>query len=338
MDGGSKLGIDCLVILFKITHAMPCACARFTRQKLKTFNIAAAMFSGSRKRKRRLPLGQGIPAKVQRPSQPLSSLSNLYQTNSPEERLGETQCMLAPAVLDSIFSASGVELEGGVRDGSDSMVVPILHPHTTSNPHLDQILQTRNTTFGLSGCVSGCVFIGALTCQLEGYLDLGGILRDGCHCVHLNLVLGKFGEEEVKWRVRLEVGDMAWYLPVNMDSLLAKVPIEDLEEMLTFTLPLVKLFLPHDSNGGAIKTLPLEFWATEKICNSDSPSDLNAKGHFYNKPRMEQSVLLLVKLLHPGSLKEQGLVEGVWEGVIMCRLLSFCSPQVLVPSTTVPVW
>lgn len=220
---------------------------------------------------------------------------------------------LSPEVVGSIHSVLGVE--GVICDDHGSLVVvPILHPHRYDKD-MYAILQCRNNTGQETspGSEVGCVFIGALTCQLEGYLDLGGVFRDGGHSVHVVLTLHK--SEAVTWQVRIEVGKGVWYLPIKMDPLLDNVSVEDLEKMLLGMMPLVKLFLPHDSSCGATNSLPLEFWATDKICNSSFASDSNRSRNMplvqRKKRGMEMALDQLVKTLHPSYSEEEQKEDSV---------------------------
>lgn len=214
---------------------------------------------------------------------------------------------LSPGVLSSIHSVLGVE-ETVCIDHGNQVVVPIFHPHRYDKD-MYAILQSRNNT-GQEDTMdgeAGCVFIGALSCQFEGYLDLGGIFRDGDTNIHLFLVMDK--SEATKWQVRIEVGKGVWCVPVKMDPLLAEVSVEDLEGMLLGMAPHVRLFLPHDSSCGATNSLPLEFWATEKICNSSFASDYSYS--VASAKRVKPVLHRLVKTLHPSYSKEEQNKDAV---------------------------
>lgn len=221
---------------------------------------------------------------------------------------------LSSEVISSIYSVLGVE---GITssDHSSLVVIPVLHPHLFDKD-MYAILRSRNN-IGLapdSGDVGeeGCVFIGALDCQLEGYLDLGGIFRDGRQSIGLVLILDK-SSEDAKWQIKIEVGEAVWSIPVTMDPLLAKLSSQDIEQMFQGIMSVVKVFLPHDSRCGFTKSLPLEFWATDKICNSSLASDCNSK--LVKRQDLERAVHQLIHTLHPDYCSVEQWktpVEGLW--------------------------
>lgn len=220
---------------------------------------------------------------------------------------------LSSHVLGSIYSVLGVD--GIICDDHHGSVVvlPMLHPHQCDKD-MYAILQSRNNTGQetVHEREVECAFIGALTCQLEGCLDLGGIFKDGGTSVRLVLILNK--SEAMKWQVRIEVGEGTWLVPVKMDQRLDEVSFECLKQMLQGVTPLVKLFLPHDSSCGATKSLPLELWATDKICNSSYASDYNRDVPMVRARKQvnEAAVHQLVKTLHPSYSMEEHSVQGLW--------------------------
>lgn len=249
---------------------------------------------------------------------------------------------LSSEVIGSIHSVLGVEggCEGAIQD---SLVeVPVLHPHL-SNQEVKAILRSRNNT-GLIACPDlddnkGCVFIGRLVCQLEGSLDMGGIFRDGCEGVQLALFLGKSSEGAAKWQLQVEVGEAVWCVPVKMDRLLTELSIGDTEKMFSDIAPLVKLFLPHDSHCGSIESLPLEFWATSKICNPVSASDRDCKLPT-GKKRQEiaSAVYQLVSMLYPGYCFEELLkdpIEGMQFEFHICRRLQIAKCKCRSPKNSI---
>ena len=207
---------------------------------------------------------------------------------------------LSSEVIGSIHSVLGVER--GCESHDVLVAVSVLHPHL-NNQEANAILRSRNSTGRAASPDSdsnGCVFIGSLVCQLEGSLDMGGIFRDGCQNVQLALFLDKSSGGKTKWQLEIEVGRAAWYVPVKMDPLLTELSIDDTEQMLFSTAPLVKLFLPHDSHCGSMQSLPLEFWATSKICNPVSASHCDCKlPRGKRRQEMTRAMCQLVSMLHP---------------------------------------
>lgn len=264
----------------------------------------------SETKQKRGKLGRG-PCKVGHPMPGTAAI----------EKLRTPVVKLSSEVIGSIYSVLGVE-EIACDNQSSHVVIPILHPHLFDKD-MYAIVRFRNNTGLLpdSGDVGeeeeGCVLIGAVSCQLRGNLDLGGIFRDGRQSVSLVLILDK-SSQDANWQIRIKVGEAVWSIPVKMDPLLAKLSIQDAEQMFQGILPVVKVFVPHDSGCGSTQSLPLEFWATDKICNSSLSSDCNCKLPFRTKRQdAEKAVHQLVNTLHPDYCSVKTPVKGLWEGGLL---------------------
>lgn len=220
---------------------------------------------------------------------------------------------LSPAVLDSLQSLAVVP-----EPASDSSSFPLYHPYSVyGKQEASKIHRSRQLALQegagedaskgpedlavVEGRGERYALAGVLDLQLEGALDLRGVLGEGQQAVNLGLVVRKV-DDDGQWCLRVSVGDWTWFFKIKMDQRFHEHSVLVMEHWLTVLSPLFKFFLPHRPGDAARDAVQVEVWAVEKICNFDRPSDTASKmpvpcGH--TNATISKCLGMLVSTLYP---------------------------------------